>query len=74
MLDRLRKGPFLRSAPELVRDLRRIGDVRGLGINLSASSRVAYPSSGFARFAAMAGHEASFIIEGEIRRLWWKHR
>jgi hypothetical protein len=28
MLDRLRKGPFLRSAPELVRALRRIDDVR----------------------------------------------
>jgi hypothetical protein len=40
MLDRLRKGPFLRSAPELVRALRRIDDVRGLGINLSVSSRV----------------------------------
>jgi hypothetical protein len=40
MLDRLRKGPFLRSAPELVRALRRIEDVRALGINLSVSSRV----------------------------------
>jgi hypothetical protein len=55
MLDRLRKGPFLRSAPELVRALRRIDDVRGLGINLSVSSRVP-PSrvQALARFATMA--------------------
>ena len=55
MLDRLRKGPFLRSAPELVRALRRIDDVRGLGINLSVSSRVP-PTRvpALARFATMA--------------------
>jgi hypothetical protein len=40
LLDRLRKGPFLRSAPELVRALRRIDEVRAFGINLSVSSRV----------------------------------
>jgi hypothetical protein len=40
LLDRLRKGPFLRSAPELVRALRRIDEVRGFGINLSVSGRV----------------------------------
>lgn len=40
LLDRLRKGPFLRSAPELVRALRRIDDVRSLGIDVAASSGV----------------------------------
>ncbi len=55
MLDRLRKGPFLRSAPELVRALRRIDDVRGLGINLSVSSRVPPTRvQALARFATMA--------------------
>ena len=55
MLGRLRKGPFLRSAPELVRALRRIDDVRGLGINLSVSSRVPPTRvQALARFATMA--------------------
>src|SRR5258707_15447457 len=55
MLDRLRKGPFLRSAPELVRALRRIEEVRGLGINLSVSSRVPRTRvKALARFATMA--------------------
>src|SRR5262245_26762531 len=50
MLDRLRKGPFLRSAPELVRALR-----RGLGINLSVSSPVPPTRvQALARFATMA--------------------
>ncbi len=39
-LDRLRKGPFRRSAPELVRALRRVEEIRGLGIDLSVSHRV----------------------------------
>jgi hypothetical protein len=34
LLDRLRKGPFRRSAPELVRALRRIEDVRTLGLTI----------------------------------------
>jgi Tn3 transposase DDE domain len=55
MLDRLRKGLFLRSAPELVRALRRIEDVRGLGIHLSVSSRVPPTRvQALARFATMA--------------------
>lgn len=40
LLDRLRKGPYRRSAPELVRALRRIDEVRALGIDVAASSRV----------------------------------
>ena len=33
LLDRLRKGPFRRSAPELVRALRRIEETRALGLS-----------------------------------------
>jgi hypothetical protein len=40
LLDRLRKGPYRRSAPELVRALERIEEVRGLGIDLSVSNRI----------------------------------
>ena len=40
LLDQLRKGPFRRSAPELVRALRRIEDVRTLGLTLVVSQRV----------------------------------
>lgn len=39
-LDRLRKGPFRRSAPELVRALRRVDEIRALGIDLPVSHRV----------------------------------
>ena len=34
LLDRLRKGPFRRSAPELVRALHRIDTIRALGLSL----------------------------------------
>ena len=55
VLDRLRKGPFLRSAPELVRALGRIDDVRELGINLSVSGRIPPTRiQALARFAATA--------------------
>lgn len=40
LLDRLRKGPFRRSASELVRALRRVEDVRNLGIHVELSHRV----------------------------------
>jgi TnpA family transposase len=40
LLDRLRKGPFRRSAPELVRALERVQEVRRLGIDLRLSQRV----------------------------------
>lgn len=40
LLDRLRKGPYRRSAPELMRALRRVDEVRDLGIDIAASSRV----------------------------------
>src|SRR5260370_11720869 len=55
MLDRLRKGPFLRSAPELVRAFRRIDTVGEFGIDLSASSGIP-PNriQALARFATTA--------------------
>lgn len=39
-LDQFRKGPFRRSAPELVRALRRVDEIRSLGIDLSVSHRI----------------------------------
>ena len=55
MLDYLRKGPFLRSAPELVRALRRIDEVRALGIDVSVSSRIPPTRiQALARFATTA--------------------
>ena len=68
MLDRLRKGPFLRSAPELVRAFRRIDAVRELGINLSVSSRIP-PSrvQSIARFATTAKASAVTRLPDERR-------
>lgn len=40
VLDRLRKGPFRRSAAELVRALQRVEEVRRLGIDLTGSHRL----------------------------------
>jgi len=40
LLDRLRKGPFRRSAPELVRALRRIEEIRALGLPRTISQRI----------------------------------
>jgi len=40
LLDRLRKGPYRRSAPELVRSLERVEEVRKLGIDLSVSHQL----------------------------------
>jgi TnpA family transposase len=40
LLDRLRKGPFRRSAPELVRALQRVETVRALGLPEKVSARI----------------------------------
>src|SRR5215831_17390858 len=40
LLDRLRKGPYRRSAPELVRALERVEEVRRLGIDVSMAQRI----------------------------------
>jgi TnpA family transposase len=40
LLDRLRKGPYRRSAPELVRALDRVEEVRRLGIDVSVAQRI----------------------------------
>ena len=55
LLDRLRKGPFRRSASELARALQRLEEVRSLGIDVELSHRV--PSGriqALARFATAA--------------------
>ena len=68
VLDRLRKGPFLRSAPELVRALGRIDDVRELGTNLSVSSRIPPTRiQALARFAATAKASAVERLPDERR-------
>jgi TnpA family transposase len=68
VLDRLRKGPFLRSAPELVRALGRIDDVRELGINLSVSGRIPPTRiQALARFAATAKASAVQRLPDERR-------
>jgi TnpA family transposase len=67
-LDRLRTGPTRRSAPELVRALSRVDDVRNLAIDVSVSARL--PRSRIlelARFAATAKVTA-------IERMGKEHR
>lgn len=55
LLDRLRKGPFRRSAPELVRALQRVEEVRKLGIEFTASDRLPPGRlQAMARFASTA--------------------
>jgi TnpA family transposase len=55
ILDRLRKGPFRRSSKELVRALRRIDEVRALGIDVTVSHRVPQGRiQSLARYAATA--------------------
>jgi hypothetical protein len=55
LLDKLRKGPFRRSAPELVRALERIEEVRRLGIDLNNSHRLPPGRlQAMARFASTA--------------------
>lgn len=38
--NRLRKGPYRRSAPELVRSLDRVEEIRGLGIDTVVAHRI----------------------------------
>jgi TnpA family transposase len=67
-LDRLRTGPTRRSAPELVRSLSRVDDVRNLAVDVSVSARL--PRSRIlelARFAATAKVTA-------IERMGKEHR
>ena len=40
LLDRLRKGPYRRSAPELIRALDRVEETRRLGINIARAHRI----------------------------------
>lgn len=55
LLDRLRKGPFRRSAPELVRALQRLEEVRNLGIDIGVSHRIPPGRiQALSRFAAAA--------------------
>jgi TnpA family transposase len=55
ILDRLRKGPFRRSSKELVRALRRIDEIRALGIDVTVSRRVPQGRiQSLARYAATA--------------------
>jgi hypothetical protein len=69
LLERLRKGPFRRSAPELVRALRRIEDVRTLGITIAVSQHV--PPSRIQALARVATTAKASIIQRlpEERRL-----
>ncbi len=69
LLDHLRKGPFRRSAPELVRALRRVDEVRALGIDLQLSHRI--PPSRIQALARVATAAKANAIERmpEDRRL-----
>ena len=55
-LDRLRSGPTRRSAPELVHALKRLEEIRALGINVASAAGSAPPGRilTLARFAATA--------------------
>lgn len=69
VLDRLRKGPFRRSAPELVRALERVEEVRSLGIDLSAAHRL--PPGRLQAMARFASTTKAAIIQRlpESRRM-----
>lgn len=68
LLDRLRKGPFRRSAPELVRALRRIDEVRALEVHVTGSGRVPPGRiQALARFATTAKASALERLPAERR-------
>jgi hypothetical protein len=69
LLDRLRKGPYRRSAPELVRALERVEEVRQLGINISIAHRI--PSGRLQALARFANTAKVSVIRRlpESRRL-----
>ncbi len=69
VLDRLRKGPFRRSAPELVRALDRIVEVRKLGISVAASHRL--PPGRLQALARFANTAKAAVVQRlpETRRL-----
>ena len=68
LLDRLRKGPFRRSAPELVRALQRLEEVRRLGIDVGVSHRIPPGRiQALARFAATAKANAIQRLPEERR-------
>ena len=84
LLDRLRKGPYRRSAPELVRALERVEEVRRLGITLStptASPRVGYMhwrdlptlprSASFVGSRNPAGWRRWWRLPAILKRLHW---
>ncbi|HTF64358.1 MAG TPA: Tn3 family transposase [Edaphobacter sp.] len=69
LLDRLRKGPFRRSAPELVRALERVEEVRSLGIEFAVSDRI--PPGRLQALARFARSATPMAIQrlAESRRL-----
>jgi hypothetical protein len=68
LLDRLRNGPFRRSAPELVRVLQRLEEVRSLGIDVGVSHRIPPGRiQALARFAAKAKASAIQRLPEERR-------
>jgi hypothetical protein len=68
LLDRLRKGPFRRSAPELVRALQRLEEVRSLGIDVGVSHRIPPGRiQALARFATTAKASALQRLPEERR-------
>jgi hypothetical protein len=64
----MRKGPFRRSSSELVRALRRVEEVRNLGIDVALSHRVPPgPIQALARFATAAKASAIQRLPEERR-------
>ena len=69
LLDKLRKGPFRRSAPELVRALERIEEVRGLKVDVALSQRI--PPARLQALARFANTAKASIVQRlpEARRI-----